>query len=175
MKQNPRLPKQVSFGHYIRSLRITKGMGLREVARALSEKSAMSRVTHAYLSNIESGRKPAPRPRILSALASILSVSPIEMEMVAQGWTVIRAEDLLRQVPDQGPVLAQLEVGAATNRDVLRAITDSYEYTPLSLNISQCVIIDSSQGVFVGFRRRSSTSSSSKQTRRPRRSSRFSV
>lgn len=170
MKHRDHLPQTVSFGQYLKTLRVTKRMGLRELARALSKNPDLGGVTHAYLSSIESGQKPAPRPRILRALASVFAVSPIEVEMVAQGWTVIRAADLLRQLPNQASLLAQLETGTATSRDVLQAITDSYEYTPLSLDMPKCLILDDSQGILFGFRRRSSTGSL-KETKRPQRRS----
>lgn len=88
---------------------------------------------------IECGRNPAPKGPILEGLASVLAVSPLEMEMASQGWTIIRAADLLRQQPNKSELLAQIEMGTASGRDIFAALLDSYDETPLSLDIPRCL------------------------------------
>ena len=127
-------------------------MGLRELARAVSKEIGGGGVTHAYLSTIESGRKPAPRVPILKGLASVLAVPPLEMEMAAQGWTIIRAADLLKQLPNHSALLTQVEHGTASSRDVLRAIVDSYDETPLALDMPRCLFLNELGDIFVAFR-----------------------
>ena len=56
--------KNISFGDYIRSLRHSSKLGLRELARKL-EMSA------AYLNDIESKRS-APKPSVVSKIAKLL-------------------------------------------------------------------------------------------------------
>lgn len=125
-------------------------MGLRELARAVSKEIGGRGVTHAYLSAIESGRKPAPRMPILEGLASALSVSPLEMRMAAQGWTKIHAADLLKQQPHASELLAQVEMGTASNREIVAALLDSYDETPLPLDTPKYLIL-MPEKIFMAF------------------------
>lgn len=103
---------------------------------------------------IECGRNPAPKGPILEGLASVLAVSPLEMEMASQGWTIIRAADLLRQQPNKSELLAQIEMGTASGRDIFAALLDSYDETPLSLDIPRCLFLNKPEDTFVAFRPR---------------------
>jgi|JI9StandDraft_1071089.scaffolds.fasta_scaffold349028_1 transcriptional regulator with XRE-family HTH domain len=73
------------FGTYLRNLRRSKGLGLRELSLMVTTSTGPTGITHAYLSLIESGRKPAHSHQILHVLAHTLSVSIIEMEMASRG------------------------------------------------------------------------------------------
>ena len=57
--------KNISFGDYIRSLRHSSKLGLRELARKL-EMSA------AYLNDIEKSKRSAPKPSVVSKIAKLL-------------------------------------------------------------------------------------------------------
>lgn len=50
------------IGDYLKSLRLRRGLSLREVEK-------LADVSNAYLSMIESGKRPAPHPKVLKKLA----------------------------------------------------------------------------------------------------------
>lgn len=57
------------FGEAIRELRVAQGLGLRETAGLVG-------ISAAYLSRIERGKEPPPRPEIIKTLAKILAADP---------------------------------------------------------------------------------------------------
>ena len=59
-----------AFGDYLRSLRLGLHMSLREV-----EKATKSKVSNAYLSQLENGKISKPSPHILHVLANVYRVS----------------------------------------------------------------------------------------------------
>lgn len=65
---------------YLKELRITKGLSLREV-----EKISNNEVSNAYLSQLESGKIAKPSPHILEHLAKAYKV-PYEDLMVVAGY-----------------------------------------------------------------------------------------
>ena len=69
---------QVSLGAYLRALRESMRMKLREVEEA-------SGVSNAYLSQLETGKIGKPSPHILHKLASVYNV-PYEMLMDRAGY-----------------------------------------------------------------------------------------
>lgn len=143
----------MTFGAYLRRLRLANRMGLRELARAVSVQMDGRGVTHAYLSMIESGRIPPPRLPILQGLASVLAVSSTEMEMAAHGWAIIRAEELLRSIPRSSPLQSIRRSEGSTSKRLLRALVSAYDRPPLSLDMPKCLFLDKPRP-FVAFRPR---------------------
>lgn len=72
--------KNTNLSLYLRELRITKDLKLREV-----EKMTNNEVSNAYLSQLESGKIVNPSPHILHHLANAYKVS-YESLMVAAGY-----------------------------------------------------------------------------------------
>ena len=72
--------KNKSLSLYLKELRITKDLSLRDV-----EKKTKSGVSNAYLSQLESGKIAKPSPHILEYLASAYKVSYNSL-MVAAGY-----------------------------------------------------------------------------------------
>lgn len=68
------------LGSLLRDLRDRAGLTLREVELATS-----GRVSNAYLSQLESGHRPTPNPRILTALAHAYGV-PVQTLFEAAGY-----------------------------------------------------------------------------------------
>jgi len=58
--------QEPSFGSFLRSLRLKAGLTLREV-----EQRSDGAISNAYLSQIEGGKRPPPKPAILVALGGI--------------------------------------------------------------------------------------------------------
>ena len=67
---------ELTFGQYLRSLRERQRMSMREVEK-------VSGVSNAYISQIETGEKPTPRPEILKKLAPAYKVTARELFMRA--------------------------------------------------------------------------------------------
>lgn len=62
------------LGTYIRRVRLMRGLSLPDVARALADRPASQRLSHPYLSQIETGQVHQPsRDRLLS-LATVLGI-----------------------------------------------------------------------------------------------------
>lgn len=59
----------ISFGDTIRDLRVAQDLGLRETASKIG-------ISPAYLSRIERGKEPPPRPETIKALAKVLAADP---------------------------------------------------------------------------------------------------
>ena len=62
---------QASFGSFLRALREKAGLTLRQV-----ELETSGAVSNAYLSQIEVGKRPPPKPAVLVALARVYGCSP---------------------------------------------------------------------------------------------------
>lgn len=67
-----------TFGPYLHDLRKKKGLTLKQVEKA-------ARVSNAYLSQLERGRRRPPHPDILKRLASVYGVSDREL-LIAAGY-----------------------------------------------------------------------------------------
>lgn len=67
-----------TIGQRLRRLRLQKGLSLREVQERAG-------VSNAYLSQIETDRRPAPSPRFLRRLAELYEI-PVEELMYAAGY-----------------------------------------------------------------------------------------
>ncbi len=76
-----------TLGHYIRTARVERGLGLRQLARDLE-------VTPSYLSDIENERR-VPSQEVLQAIAQRLSLDFDELLALA-GRVGSEAEDYLR-------------------------------------------------------------------------------
>jgi transcriptional regulator with XRE-family HTH domain len=68
--------EESNFGHFLKSLRKRQHMSLRDVERE-------SGVSNAYLSQLESGDRPPPRPEMLKKLARAYNVTVRELLMRA--------------------------------------------------------------------------------------------
>ena len=66
------------FGPYLHDLRKKKGLTLKQVEKA-------ARVSNAYLSQLERGRRRPPHPDILKRLASVYGASDREL-LIAAGY-----------------------------------------------------------------------------------------
>lgn len=75
---------QVTLGSYLRSVRESRRMKLREVEDA-------SGVSNAYLSQLETGKIAKPSPHILHKLATVYNI-PYDVLMDKAGY-LVRAED----------------------------------------------------------------------------------
>ncbi len=67
-----------SFGPYLHNLRKKKGLTLKQVEKA-------ARVSNAYLSQLERGRRRPPHPDILKRLSNVYGVSHREL-FIAAGY-----------------------------------------------------------------------------------------
>ncbi len=74
------LEKQTALGTYLKGLRATRSLSLRDV-----EKATNNSVSNAYLSQLESGKDIKPSPHILEQLAKAYNVSYTEI-MVEAGY-----------------------------------------------------------------------------------------
>lgn len=67
------------FGKHLRELRIKRGLSVRRLAQ-------MAGVSNAYVSQVETGSRRVPSPRILKRLAEPLGIAPDELLDIA--WQV---------------------------------------------------------------------------------------
>lgn len=141
---------KTEFGKYLQSLRLAKKLGLRELARVVSASIEGRGITHAYLSMIESGRNPPPRIPILHGLAAVLGVPPIEMEMAASGWEIFHLQDLLQVNSQRTSVLGKRKLDGLSSKQVLITLSKTYDTSPLSLNITKCIFLDTPRP-FIAF------------------------
>ena len=70
LRTNPNLI--IVLGEYIRSKRVEKGIGLREMAEHLS-------ISPAYLSNLESGKHPMVNPLLLKKISRKLNIDHLKL------------------------------------------------------------------------------------------------
>lgn len=77
LKTNPNLV--ISLGTYIRSKRVAKGIGLREMAEKLN-------ISPAYLSNLELGKHNMTNPLLLKNISRILEVDHLKLYKII-GYT----------------------------------------------------------------------------------------
>jgi transcriptional regulator with XRE-family HTH domain len=109
----------------LRRLRARSGMTLREV-----EEASEGRVSNAYLSQLEQGRRPAPNPRILTALAQVYRV-PVQDLFEAAGYVDAPAPSAVDRAYDM--VLADSEFSFGTrapgelSQDAKRMVIELYE------------------------------------------------
>lgn len=77
----------ISLGKYIRSQRINKGIGLREMARTLG-------ISSTYLSNLENGKHSMANPLLLKKIAEVLDIDYLKLYKII-GYTNQDLDDIL--------------------------------------------------------------------------------
>ncbi|MDN4525364.1 helix-turn-helix domain-containing protein [Fictibacillus fluitans] len=91
------------FGDYLRELRIKRGLSMRELSRR-------SKISHAYISQIENGERGRPSPESVLKLAPHLDVDVTKL-MNAAGYTVPHEEfteeelEFLKELDDGAPLV----------------------------------------------------------------------
>lgn len=68
----------MKFGEYLRALRKSKGMTLKDIEN-------LTEISHCYLSQIEKGRRTSPSPEIIRGISNALGVTHIGM-MIKAGY-----------------------------------------------------------------------------------------
>ena len=88
LRTNPNLI--IVLGEYIRSKRVKKGIGLREMAEHLS-------ISPAYLSNLESGKHPMVNPLLLKKISRKLEIDHLKLFKII-GYTDKDTEELKKEI-----------------------------------------------------------------------------
>lgn len=91
IKTNPNLV--IALGAYIRSKRINKELGLREMAEKLN-------ISPTYLSNLEQGKHTMMNPLLLKNIARILKVDHLTLYKII-GYTDKDREELKEEIWDE--------------------------------------------------------------------------
>ena len=91
LRTNPNLI--IVLGEYIRSKRVEKGIGLREMAEHLS-------ISPAYLSNLESGKHPMVNPLLLKKISRKLNIDHLKLFKII-GYTDKDTEELKREITSE--------------------------------------------------------------------------
>lgn len=137
------------FGGHLRRLRETKLLGVRELARRVSVVLKGRGLSAGYLSAIEKGVKPPPRPKVLKALAQALQVSPAELEWIARGWRVDLLSSYLTARPRYRALLARLAQGKAASQELLAVLSVLHDETPLRRRKTCILHIDEGSDVLI--------------------------
>ena len=91
LRTNPNLI--IVLGEYIRSKRVEKGIGLREMAEHLS-------ISPAYLSNLESGKHPMVNPLLLKKISKKLNIDHLKLFKMI-GYTDKDTEELKKEITSE--------------------------------------------------------------------------
>ena len=91
LRTNPNLI--IVLGEYIRSKRVKKGIGLREMAEHLS-------ISPAYLSNLESGKHPMINPLLLKKISRKLNIDHLKLFKMI-GYTDKDTEELKKEITSE--------------------------------------------------------------------------
>ena len=91
LRTNPNLI--IVLGEYIRSKRVEKGIGLREMAEHLS-------ISPAYLSNLESGKHPMINPLLLKKISRKLNIDHLKLFKII-GYTDKDTEELKKEITSE--------------------------------------------------------------------------
>lgn len=91
LRTNPNLI--IVLGQYIRSKRVEKGIGLREMAEHLS-------ISPAYLSNLESGKHPMVNPLLLKKMSRKLEIDHLKLFKII-GYTDKDTEELKKEITSE--------------------------------------------------------------------------
>ena len=109
----------------LRRLRDESGLTLRQV-----EDASAGRVSNAYLSQLEQGRRPSPNPRILTALAQVYRV-PVKDLFEAAGYVdAPEASEIDRayeQVLADGSFSFGTRAPGDLSQDAKRMVVELYE------------------------------------------------
>ena len=88
----------LTFGNYIRKLRIEAGLGLREVARMLE-------ISPSYLNDIEKNKRSAPKSTITSKIAKILNADKIIINDLASQSRKDIAADITEMIQNSSEIV----------------------------------------------------------------------
>jgi HTH-type transcriptional regulator, competence development regulator len=119
----------MEFGRYLKEERIKSGLSMRELSRR-------SGISHAYISQLESGKKGTPTPEVLMDISNHLDVNYMDL-MKAAGYVMIDEDfteeeiEFLQQLDDGVPILELLK---------LKPTIDEKEVTLPELEIAVDVI-----------------------------------
>ena len=91
LRTNPNLI--IVLGEYIRSKRVEKGIGLREMAEHLS-------ISPAYLSNLESGKHPMINPLLLKKISRKLNIDHLKLFKMI-GYTDKDTEERKKEITSE--------------------------------------------------------------------------
>ena len=91
LRTNPNLI--IVLGEYIRSKRVEKGIGLREMAKHMS-------ISPAYLSNLESGKHPMVNPLLLKKISRKLNIDHLKLFKII-GYTDKDTEELKKEITSE--------------------------------------------------------------------------
>ena len=91
LRTNPNLI--IVLGEYIRSKRVEKGIGLREMAEHLS-------ISPAYITNLESGKHPMVNPLLLKKISRKLNIDHLKLFKII-GYTDKDTEELKREITSE--------------------------------------------------------------------------
>lgn len=119
-----------SFGKYLRSLRQTRGIGQRELARQLG-------ISAPYLNDIEKDKRSAPRLEIVRAIAQILETDEVEIFNLAAKSRNSVAQDIeefLLETPETVSLLRAIKFHSLSGKQIL-SIRDSMISTNTSVII----------------------------------------
>jgi transcriptional regulator with XRE-family HTH domain len=103
------MPFKNAFGRFLRQLRTDQDLTLEELARRVRRHGRG--ITGAYLSLIESGRKPPPRQPVRTALAKALGVIPEKIEAAARGKLHRPLPEVLRENGADPALVERAEAG----------------------------------------------------------------
>jgi HTH-type transcriptional regulator, competence development regulator len=98
----------MEFGRYLKEIRIKSGLSMRELSRR-------SGISHAYISQLESGKKDTPTPEVLMNLSNHLEINYMDL-MKAAGYVMVDEDfteeeiEFLQQLDDGVPILELLKL-----------------------------------------------------------------
>ena len=107
-----------NFGETIRELRVAQDLGLRETATKAG-------ISPAYLSRIERGKEPPPRPEVIKELAKLLAADPDVLFRLSSS-TDPEVVDYLHEKPEAMSLLRYLK-GACFTQEELKSLIKTAE------------------------------------------------
>jgi len=123
--------KETTFGSYIKTLRLNRGLGLRELARQLG-------ISAPYLSDLEKDKRAAPRMSLIRAIKKILAAdSEIIYDLAGKSRNTIASdiEHLLIAKPEIVSLLRSANFFSLSKQQILEI-----KATMTSLNTSVIII-----------------------------------
>lgn len=119
-----------TFGRYLRELRQSRSLGLREVSRQVIRQPGARGLSPAYLSLIERGHVEIPQQHILRHLSVVLGVDDNLFAAIAQGLRIVTLSDLLEQSSLHHAILVELRSGTARYPAIISAIIEILQASP---------------------------------------------
>ena len=133
--------KDQLFGNYIRSLRQERGLGQRELARAIG-------VSASYLNDIEKNKRDAPRPELVNILSETLDADHYKiLDLAGQSRNSIPQDisdmisnrremiPLLRTIKDCN--LSKNQIGVEGATAIAKALTINFTLQEIGLRYNQ--------------------------------------